>query len=133
MYAIMERPAALRGAEPARSANQQERQTALTQEMRWNALLWQQDLLGEEIKRGKECLERAQTQLAESRSQLEEWPAYERRCGENYLPGLTESVSVNKRIERFLTGWLKRRQGQLVAVNQAIDLFNRTNDFGPPR
>jgi len=101
--------------------------------MRWNALLGQAELLRDEIKRGKECLAHAQTDLAESRSRLEEWPTYERQCGGNCLPCLTESVSVNNRIERFLTGWLKRRQGQLVAVDQAIDLFAAENGFGHPR
>jgi hypothetical protein len=125
MQATMERPVELKVAEPVKRANHHGHQTALALEMQWNALLGQQDLLRDEIKRGKECLAHAQTELAGSRSLLEDWPAYERRCGENCLPSLTESVSVNERIERFLTGWLQRRQRQLVTVDQAINLFAR--------
>jgi hypothetical protein len=95
--------------------------------MQWNALLGQEDLLREEITRGKECLAQAQKELAESRMLLEEWPAYEERCGRNCLPCLTDSVSGKRRIERFLTGWLKRRQEQLAAVDKAITLLAARN------
>lgn len=94
-------------------------------EMQWNALLGQKDLLREDLKRGQECLNLARSELAENRSQLEEWPAYEGRCGGNCLPHLTESVAANRRVERFLTAWLRRRQDQLAAVEEALGRFGK--------
>jgi hypothetical protein len=110
-------------------ARRKRSQEDLGVEMRWNALLGQHELLREEIRRGKECLKSTQAELAESRLQLEEWPAYEKRCGERSLPGLTESVMANRRMERFLTGWLKRREHRLAAATDAIDRFARENDL----
>ena len=99
--------------------------TALELELRWNTLLGQKDLLRDEITRGKESLAQAQKELAESRSRLEEWPTYEERCGARCLPCLTESVADNRRIERFLNGWLARREKQLAVVDRAIALLAR--------
>ncbi len=96
-------------------------------ELRWSTLLGQQELLREEIKRGTECLAQVQAELAESRSRLEEWPTYEKRCGRNCLPSLTETVRVNRRVECFLTGWLKRRQAQFAAVEKASSVLAEEN------
>jgi hypothetical protein len=101
----------------------------ITAGVRWNALLGQQDLLREEIRRGRECLKHAQAGLAESRRQLEEWPTYEKRCLQECLPSLIESVLANRRVERFLTGWLKRREHQLAAAGDAIVRFAREYDL----
>jgi hypothetical protein len=117
---------------PASHAAGEEPPTALALEMRWNALLGQQDLLREEIKRGKESLRQAQTSLTERRSMLDEWPTYEKRCGTNCLPALTASVSADERIELFLTGWLERRQAELDTVTEAIAAFAREHGFGYP-
>lgn len=117
-------------AAPAKPAISAAPHTSVALEMQWNALLGEQDLLREEIRRGKECLLQTQSELAESRSQLEEWPAYERRCGGHCLPRLTESVAANRRVERFLNGWLKRRQNQLAAVNEAIARYAKANGPG---
>ena len=102
----------------------------LEMEMQWNALLGQQDLLLEEIKRGEECLEQALAELADTTSRLEEWPSYEKSCGRNCLPCLTELVSSNRRIERFLTGWLRRRRAQLDSVTEAIRQMSREQGRG---
>jgi hypothetical protein len=108
------------------------RPSAIAIEMQWNTLLGQQDLLREEIKSGQESLQQVQTILVQSQALLEDWPTYERRCGENCLPCLTELVASNKRIERFLNGWLKRRSQQLAEVDQAIKRFPRRNSSAQP-
>jgi hypothetical protein len=100
--------------------NPERQPTALELELRWNTLLGQEDLLREEIARGKQCLAQARKELADSRSRLEEWPTYEDRCGVHCLPCLTESVARNRRIERFLNGWLARRKKQLTEVEEAV-------------
>ncbi len=76
------------------------------------------DWLRSEIKRGREYLDQAEKDLAESRALLEGWPAYERVCGKNPLEHLTRSVMVNERITRFLAGWLQRREAQLTAMTR---------------
>ncbi len=117
----------LKTGRPERAATRKGHSTALELEMRWNTLLGQQDLLQEEIRRGTECLAQVRAELAENRALLEEWPTYEKRCGRNCLPCLTEAVWGNRRIERFLTGWLRRRRSQLAAVEKAISAFAREN------
>lgn len=105
-------------------------QASVALEMQWNALLGQEELLREEIRRGNECLAQARSELTESRSQLEEWPAFERRCGGHSLPRLTESVVANRRVERFLNAWLRQRQSRLEAVEEAIRRFTKENNLG---
>jgi hypothetical protein len=102
-------------------ALQEPHQTALVLTMRWEALLGQQDLLREEIKRGTERLAQVRTALAERRLRLEEWPTYEQRCSAGCLPSLTEVVWADERLEQFLTAWLERRQKRLEAVDRAIN------------
>ncbi len=123
MNSRMEAPLTQRGKTADKQPTPIVPESALARELQWNSLLGQQDLLREEINRGKECLKMARTELAESQSRLEEWPAYERQCGVHCLPGLTGAAWANKRVERFLTGWLSRRQEQLAVVNEAIERF----------
>ncbi len=73
----------------------------------------QRDTLANEIKRGREFLDQVQAELTALRSGLEDWPAYERVCGVNPLPDYLESIAVKEGIERFLPGWLRRRERQL--------------------
>jgi hypothetical protein len=101
-------------------------------EMGLNALVGQQDLLQDDIKRGRECLCKVQLELAERRASLEEWPTYEQRCGVSCLPHLTGAVVASRRIERFLKQWLGRRQKQLEEVERAIELSTRQNQQAPP-
>ena len=128
MSARLEVPTTLNGASAVETA-QQQCQAAFELEAQLNRLLSQQEVLREEIRRGKQCMEHAQTELAERRSRLEDWPNYERDCGTNCLPHLTESVRANRRVERFLSGWIKRRQGQLDALDQTIARFARQHHF----
>jgi hypothetical protein len=74
------------------------------------------DRLRSEIKRGKEYLEQAERDLAESRALLEDWPAYEQTCGKNPLTHLTQSVLLNGRIAHFLAAWVKRREAELESL-----------------
>jgi hypothetical protein len=123
MSARIQMPATPRARKPRKEVNTKQHCTALELEMQWNTLLGQQDLLREEIKRGEECLEQAQAKVAEAGAWLEEWPTYEKSCGRNCLPCLTESAWTGRRIQRFLTSWLKRRRLQLRSVEQAIYAF----------
>ncbi len=129
MNARIEAPAAPRVVRLERPLTHKKRPTALEVELRWNALLGQQHLLQDEIKRGKECLAQAQTDLAQGRARLDEWPTYEQSCGGDCLPHLTEVVSANRRIERYLTAWLRRREGQLAVAERAIARFAREYDL----
>src|SRR5437879_5850645 len=52
----------------------QKRRAALALQEQWNTWLVQSELLREEIKRGKECLEQVREELAATRARLEEWP-----------------------------------------------------------
>ena len=55
-----------------------EGRAALALQQQWNSWLDERELLKNEIKRGKECLEQIQDELADMRARLEEWAAYER-------------------------------------------------------
>ena len=123
MQATTERSGAPRQAGPTRGANETEQDGVLAREVRLNALLRQEHRLRDEIQRGRECLEQAKQRLAECQATLEDWPLYEKRCGANCLPGLTEAVRLNKRVERFLTGWLKRREDQMALMAQEIQRY----------
>lgn len=131
MKTIKERPMEIVTAEAVKSANNPGH-AGPSEDLRWHGLLGQQDLLRDEIQRGNECLQQVRKRLAESRSVLEDWPSYEERCGVNALPGLTESVLINKRIERFLASWLNRRQKQLTQVDQAIQRLGKASGAARP-
>ena len=94
-----------------------------TQEVtnQWNALLQQRDSLREEIKRGTECLRQAERDLAERRARLENWTTYERHCGVDCLGRLTELVSTDERVTRFLNGWVERRTVELAGVEKTLE------------
>jgi hypothetical protein len=51
---------------------------------------------------------------------LEDWPKYEYRCGVDCLPELTETLQVQRRVERFLRGWLRRREEQMALVSSEL-------------
>lgn len=72
-----------------------------------------------ELKRGREYMEQAERDLAESRALLEDWPAYEQTCGKNPLAQLTHSVLLNARIAYFLEAWLKRREAELESLHRS--------------
>jgi hypothetical protein len=125
MSVSIKAPGAMKADASPRQITASEFQHALDWELRINTLLGERELLREAIKRGAELLDQAQKELAQNRLQLEEWLTYEQRCGANCLPELTERVSGSRRIERFLTGWLKRQQRQLDAVEQTLRLVSQ--------
>ncbi len=125
MSSRMRTTSMLGGSNPQQRTHNKKPHTPLELELQWNTLLGQQDLLREEIRRGEQYLEQAQAGVAEAGSLLEEWPSYEKSCGRNCLPCLTETALAGRRIERFLTNWLKRRRSQLRSVEQAIGDFAR--------
>jgi|ERR1051325_4435247 hypothetical protein len=90
------------------------------------SLLEQCERLRSELKRGKEYLAQIQHDLAEGRLSLEDWPAYERNCGQNPLAQLTKSVMLNERMEAFLTGWLERRESQLEALSKRASPLSKS-------
>ncbi|HWQ91355.1 MAG TPA: hypothetical protein VN673_06770 [Clostridia bacterium] len=75
------------------------------------------DRLQTEIKRGREYLAQVTHKLDEHRHLLEEWPVYERHCGQNPLANLTDSILLNERIIEFLRAWLTRRENRLAELS----------------
>ena len=96
-------------------------------EERWNLWLFQRDQLRTLIKRGQECLKQVQKELAATRAELEEWPAYEQICGKNPLGDYFQSIAAKEQIAKFLPNWLKRQQDQLQGVSRKINRFARQN------
>jgi hypothetical protein len=123
MSARIEMPATITGEAVPKLVTQREYQQALDRKLRLDKLHQDRENLRDDIKRGKECLDKAQQAVAESRVRLEEWRTYEQRCSLNCLPPLLESLLANRRVERFLKGWLRRQEKQLETVEQAISLF----------
>ena len=102
-------------------ADEKQREALALQEQ-WNSWLLQRELLREEIKRGRECLDQVREELRTLHLRLEDWPAYERECGKNPLFRFTQALSVNERVEKFLPNWLERRETQLKALSREMDL-----------
>jgi hypothetical protein len=98
---------------------------ALVLQERWNSWLAQREVLREEIKRGKECLQQVQEDLAATRASLEDWARYERQCGKNPLFSSTQSLGARERVEQFLPGWLRRREEQLRGLTHQMEAFAR--------
>ena len=98
---------------------------ALALQERWNSWLVQREVLCEEIKRGKECLQQVQEDLAATRASLEDWAQYERQCGKNPLFSSTQSLGARERVEQFLPGWVRRREEQLRGLTHEMEAFAR--------
>jgi hypothetical protein len=94
------------------------RRAAVALQEQWDSWLAQREGLREGIKRGNECLDQARHDLAITRQQIEEWPAYEWHCGKNPLPEFIHSIWISERIEQFLPGWLLRQEEKLNALNR---------------
>jgi len=105
---------------------------ALALQEQWNGWLAEREILREEIKRGKECLERVREELEATRAQLDDWAAYERECGKNPLFHYVQSLWVNERIEKFLPGWLERRERKLSALRSEMAIWARENGMAEP-
>src|SRR5438552_9487993 len=80
----------------------EKRLAAVALQEQWDSWLAQRETLRDEIKRGTECLEQVRRDLAITRQQMEEWPAYESHCGRNPLPDFMHSISISERVEQFL-------------------------------
>lgn len=103
------------------------RRAALALQQQWNDWLSQRELLRGDIKRGRELLEHTRRELAELRSDLDDWAGYERICGHNPLLEHMQSLSAKEQIEQFLPGWLQRREAQLHALNHQMEQCARQN------
>ena len=103
----------------------EKQRAALALQERWNSWLVEREVLREEIKRGKECFEQVQEDLAATRASLEDWARYERQCGKNPLFSSTQSLDARERVEQFLPGWLSRREEQLRILTHEMQLFAR--------
>ncbi len=102
------------------TAIREKRRAALALQEQWDAWFGERDLLRSEIKRGKECLEQVQKELAAIRSRLDEWTAFERVCGKNPLCEYMHALTVHERLEQFLPGWLERREQRLQTVDRQM-------------
>ncbi len=110
-----------------REQAEENRRAALALQEQWNTWLAQRDLLRTEIKRGKECLEQIEKELAALRVRLEEWPSYERHCGVNPLLDYAQSISAKERLQKFLPDWIRRREQQLAALTGNLERCAKQN------
>jgi hypothetical protein len=83
------------------------------------------DRLRNEINRGKEYLAQVQRELHESREVLEEWAQYELTCALHPLEQLVQSALLKESVERFLIGWLNRREKQLQQLTAKLETDRR--------
>jgi len=118
---------ALAGTGKSKQQVEEKRRAALALQEQWEALLTRRELLKSEIKRGKECLQQVQQELATLKDQLEEWPAFERICGKNPLGEYMQAITSKERIEKFLPGWLKRQEEQLQTLSRKIERCAKQN------
>lgn len=105
----------------------EQRRAALVLQQQWNDWLSQREVLGGDIKRGREFLEHTRRELAGLRANLDDWAGYERICGHNPLLEYMQLLSAKERIEQFLPGWLQRREAQLHALNHKMEQCARQN------
>jgi len=82
----------------------------------WEAWQTERELLRNDTRRGRECLEGVRAELAQLRSQLADWADYERICGKNPLSTLMQAIIEKERIEQFLPAWIENREKQLAAL-----------------
>lgn len=78
--------------------------------------------LRNEINHGREYLLRVQNELRENRRLLEQWAQYEQTCSLQPLDHLVQSVWLKQSVEKFLTGWLQRRQQELAKLERKHEL-----------
>jgi len=103
------------------------RRAALAVQEQWDRWFEQREILRNEIKRGRECLDQVQKELLLLRGRLEDWPNYERICGRNPLAEYMQSIAAKERIEQFLPGWVRRREEQLRAVELKMEESAKQN------
>ena len=79
------------------------------------------DSLRSEISRGKEYLLQVQNELRQNRELLERWSQYEVTCSLQPLDHLVQAVWLKSKVERFLIGWLDRKQKKLSMVQRKVE------------
>ena len=124
---LREAHAAVHSAGGAHGEGARKSRAALALQEQWNGWLAEREILREEIKRGKECLERVREEVEATRARLEDWAAYEKECGKNPISHYVQSLWVNERIEMFLPGWLERRERKLSALRSEMEIWAREN------
>ena len=123
---VREVHAALGGVETT-GATEGQCRAALARQEQWDAWSVEREQLRNEIKRGCECLEQVQGELAMLQARLEDWPAYERICGRNPLPEYMQALAAKRGIAQFLPEWLKRREKRLQELGQQMEQYARLN------
>jgi hypothetical protein len=116
-----------RNGEARKTMSSEQRRAAVALQHKWESWLVRRDLLRAQIKRGKECLDQARKELDVGRTELEDWPAYERICGKNPLIDYMVTLSAKERIAKFLPGWLRRQQAELNALNRKMERCAKQN------
>jgi hypothetical protein len=105
----------------SREAVEEKRQAALQLQEQWDVLFSAREELRNEIKRGRECLEQIQKELASMRGELDNWASFEKTCGKNPLLDYADKIAAKERIQQFLPEWIKRRESQLAAVCRDLE------------
>jgi hypothetical protein len=109
------------------SATEARCQAALAAQCEWDSWLTQRESLTDDIKRGQECLQQVRKELATLRALLQEWPGFERTCGNNPLFDYVHHIVAHERVEQFLPAWLKGREEQLAALTRKMQACARQN------
>lgn len=86
----------------------------------WNEVVFQRETLNTEIRRAKECLADVQNEINEIHGKLEEWPAFERICGQNPIVDYMTRLAALERTYKFLPGWINRRERQLKVITEGL-------------
>jgi len=108
------------------------RYSSMPLQEQWKAWSAKRDEMRLDIKRGKECLEQVQRELAALRGRLEEWRGYETICGTNPLHDYMQAIATKERVEQYLPGWLKRREEQLRALDRQLENYARDGAENSP-
>lgn len=85
-----------------------------------DTLQQQQDLLHDEIERGREQLQRVQKELGDTQASLEQWNRYELISSAQPLDRLIQTMTLQEKTRQFLVDWLNRKQEKLAKVRGDI-------------
>ena len=124
---LREAQAAIGRAGAVKGDSAAKRREALALQEQWNKWLVEREVLREEIKRGKECLEQVREELAATRARLEDWAQYEKECGKNPLARYIQALGVNERLEKFLPEWITRREDKLASLGREMEFWGKEN------
>ena len=102
-------------------------QGALHLQKQWQAWAAERESLRKETQRGRQCMQETCRDLAALRTRLADWSNFELVCGYNPLPDLVQAIIVRERIEKFLPGWLERRETRLAAVTHKMETCAKEN------